>query len=263
MLAGRDFAPSDRAGTPKVVIINEAMARQYFGNRNPMGKHLTVPGWNGDPSWKEIVGVVKDAQNRGLRESPTPMIYLPLFQFPDEALITFEVRTAISPLSVSNAIQRAIKAIEPRLPVFDIKTLNQQVDDSLVQERLIASLSGLFGALALLLAAVGLYGLMTYATNRRTGEIGIRMALGATRGQIAGMVLRETLLLVLAGLAIGVPAAMASSHLIRSELYGLRTNDPLTILIAGLMMAGIAVFAAYLPARRASRVDPMVALRTE
>lgn len=263
VLAGRDFAPSDRAGTPKVVIINEAMARQYFSDRNPMGKHLTVPGWNGDPSWKEIVGVVKDAQNRGLRESPTPMIYLPLFQFPDEALITFEVRTAISPLSVSNAIQRAVKATELRLPVFDIKTLNEQVDDSLVQERLIASLSGLFGALALLLAAVGLYGLMTYATNRRTGEIGIRMALGATRGQIAGMVLEETLLLVLAGLAIGVPAAMASSHLIRSELYGLRTNDPLTILIAGLMMAGIAVFAAYLPARRASRVDPMVALRTE
>jgi predicted permease len=263
VLAGRDFIRSDRAGTRKVVIINEAMAHRYFGDGNPMGKHLTVPNWNGDASWKEIVGVVKDAKNRGLRESAAPMIYLPLFQFPDEGLITFEVRTAISPLSVSNAIQRVIKATEPRLPVFDIKTLNKQVDDSLVQERLIASLSSLFGVLALLLAAVGVYGLMTYATNRRTGEIGIRMALGATRGQIAGMVLRETLLLVLVGLAIGVPAATASSHLIRSELYGLKANDPLTILIASLVMVSIAVFAAYLPARRASRVDPMVALRTE
>ena len=263
VLVGRDFTTADRIGAPKVVIINEAMARRYFSDRNPLGKHLTVPDWNGDPSWKEIVGVVKDAQNRGLRESPTPMIYLPLFQFPDEGLITFEVRTTISPLSVANTIQRAIKATEPRLPVFDIKTLNEQVDDSLVQERLIASLSSLFGALALLLAALGLYGLMTYATNRRTGEIGIRIALGATRGQIAGMVLRETLLLILVGLAIGVPAAAASSHLIRSELYGLRANDPLTILIASLIMVGIAAFAAYLPARRASRVDPMAALRTE
>jgi predicted permease len=263
ILAGRDFTSADRASAPKVAIVNEAMAHRYFGDSNSMGRHLTVPDWNGDPSWKEIVGVVKDAKNRDLRESSTPMIYLPLFQFPDEGLITFEVRTAISPLSVSNAIQRVINATEPRLPVFDIKTLNEQMDDSLVQERLIASLSSLFGVLALLLAAVGLYGLMTYATNRRTGEIGIRMALGATRGQIAGMVLWETLLLVLVGLAIGVPAAAAASHLIRSELYGLRADDPLTILIASLIMAGIAAFAAYLPARRASRVDPMVALRTE
>jgi predicted permease len=262
ILAGRDFTAGDRASAPKVALINEAMAHRYFGDTNPMGRHLTVPDWNGDPSWKEIVGVVKDAKNSDLREAPTPMIYLPLFQFPDEGLITFEVRTAISPLSMSNTIQRVIKATEGHLPVFDIKTLNEQLDDSLVQERLIASLSSLFGVLALLLAAVGLYGLMTYAINRRTGEIGIRMALGATGGQIASMVLRETLLLVLVGLAIGVPAATASSHLIRSELYGLRANDPLTILIASLLMAGIAAFAAYLPARRASRVDPMVALRT-
>jgi ABC-type antimicrobial peptide transport system permease subunit len=128
---------------------------------------------------------------------------------------------------------------------------------------LVASLSGLFGLLALTLAAVGLYGLMTYATNRRTGEIGIRVALGATRAQIAGMVLRETLLLVLIGLAIGIPAATALSYLIRSELYGLSANDPLTILIASFVMAGIAAVAGYFPARRASQVDPMIALRTE
>ena len=131
------------------------------------------------------------------------------------------------------------------------------------QERLVASLSALFGLLALILAAVGLYGLMTYAMNRRNGEIGIRMALGATRGQIAGMVLREALLLVLIGLVIGIPAAMAASHLIRNELFGLNAEDPVTIGIASLIMASIALLAGYLPARRASHVDPMVALRME
>jgi predicted permease len=263
MLAGRDFTTGDRAGTHKVAIINEEMARRFFAGTNPIGKHLTVPGWNGDASWKEIVGIVKDTKNRDLRELPTPMIYLPLFQFPDEGLLTFEIRTASNPLSIANDIRRLTRTAEPRLPVFDIKTLDEQVDDSLLQARLIALLSGLFAGLALLLAAVGLYGLMTYSMNRRTGEIGIRIALGATRGQIAGMVLGETLLLVGLGIAIGGPAAIVSSQLIKSELYGLSANDPLTICMVSLMMAGIAALAAYLPAKRASQVDPMVALRAQ
>ena len=177
--------------------------------------------------------------------------------------MTFKVRTAIDPHRIVRAILQAVKATESRLPVSDVKTLTEQVDQSLMQERLVASLSSLFGVLALLLAADGLYGLMTYAVNRRTGEIGIRMALGAARGQIAGMILRETLRLVLIGLGIGIPAAIAASRLIKSELYGLKSNDPMTLLIAISTMAGVAVLAAYLPARRASRVEPMVALRTE
>jgi predicted permease len=259
VLSGRDFIAADQAGAPKVSIINEAMAHEYFGDENPIGRHLNL---NGDGSWLGIVGVVRETKNRGIRESPMPMIYVPLYQSPEGAA-TFEVRTAIDPLSASDAIQRVIRATDSRIPIYDIKTLSEQVDDSLVQERLVASLSGLFGLLGLTLAAVGLYGLMTYATNRRTGEIGIRMALGATRAQITGMVLRETSLLVLLGLAIGIPAATASSYLIGSELYGLRVGDPLTVLIASLIMAGIAVFAGYLPAKRASHVDPMVALRTQ
>ncbi len=154
-------------------------------------------------------------------------------------------------------------AIDSRLPIFNVGTLSDQVDKSLVQERLVASLSSVFGALAVILACVGLYGLMAFAVNRRRNEIGIRMALGAQRGQVAGMVLRETLLLVGAGLGIGIPAALAASRLIAAELYALKPGDPITILLASLAMACVAALAGYLPARRASRVDPMTALRYE
>lgn len=260
VLSGRDFTGADQAGAPRVAVINEAMARDYFGDANPIGRHVNAPGW--DTSWFEIVGVVQDMKTHSLREQSTPMIYLPLYQAP-EGLATFEVRTLTTPLSVSNAIRKVIKAIDSRVPIYDIKTLDEQVDDSLVQERLVASLSSLFGLLALILAAVGLYGLMTYAVNRRTGEIGIRMALGATREQIAGMILRETLQLVLIGLGIGIPAAIAAARLIKAELYGLKSDDPITLVITISIMAGVAVCAAWLPARRASRVEPMVALRTE
>jgi predicted permease len=262
VLSGRNFTSVDRAGAPKVAIINETMAHDYFGDANPIGLHVSAPGWKGDPSWLEIVGVMTDTKNHDLREPAAPMIYLPLFQAP-ESPVTFEVRTAIDPHPAMRAILHAVKATDSRLPVYEVKTLTEQVNQSLIQERLVASLSSLFGVLALLLAGVGLYGLMTYAVNRRTGEIGIRMALGARREQIAGMILRETLQLVLIGFGIGIPAAIAAARLIKSELYGLKSDDPVTLLIAVCIMAGIAALAAYLPARRASRVDPMVALRTE
>jgi ABC-type antimicrobial peptide transport system permease subunit len=216
----------------------------------------------GDPSWHAIVGVMKDVKDRDLRKPPSPMIYLPLLQTPGSRA-TFEVRTAIDPHNAVRAILQAVKSVEGRLPVSKVKTLNQQIDQSLIQERLVASLSSLFGILALLLAAVGLYGLMTYAVNRRTGEIGIRMALGAARAQIAGMILGETLRLVVIGLLIGIPAGIAASRLIASELYGVKPDDPLTIAIPAAVMACIAVLASWLPARRASRVDPMTALRHE
>lgn len=262
VVSGRDFTNSDQAGAPKVAILNEMMARNYFGDSNPIGRHVSVPAWNGDSSWRTIVGVMKDVKYRNLRESPAPMLYLPLFQSVEGA-VTFEVRTAIDPHSIVRAILQAVKSTDSRLPVSDVKTLTEQVDQSLMQERLVASLSSLFGVLALLLASVGLYGLMTYTVNRRSSEIGIRMALGAGRGQIASMILRETLQLVLIGLGIGIPAAIAATRLIQSELYGLRSGDPVTLLLAISIMASITALAAYLPARRASRVEPMVALRTE
>lgn len=264
VLAGRDFTGADQTGAPKVAIINETMARDYFGDSNPIGQHVSVPAWTVSSSWLEIVGVMRDKKNHDLRERPAPMIYLPLFQEPlYSGGVTFEVRTAIDPHSALRSILQAVKSVDSRLPVSDVKTLNEQVNQSLIQERLVASLSSLFGVLALLLAAVGLYGLMTYAVNRRAGEIGIRMALGARRAQIAGMVLGETLRLVAIGLLIGIPAGIAGSRLIASELYGVKPDDPVTIAIPGAVMACIAVLAAWLPARRASRVDPMAALRHE
>jgi predicted permease len=259
---GRDFTAADRAGAPKVAIMNRTAAHFYFGDVNPIGRRFSLPGYRGDSSYLELVAVVEDAKYHDLREQAVPMVYIPLFQSPESG-VTFEVRAAIQPGNIATAVINAVKATDGRLPVFGIKTLSNQLDNSLVQERLVASLSSAFGALALLLASVGLYGLMAYAVNRRTNEIGIRMALGARPREIARMVLRETLLLVTLGLAIGIPEAMLASRLIASELYGLKPYDAITILLATLVTAGIAALAGYLPARRASRVDPMIALRYE
>ena len=261
ILLGRDFTSADQAGAPKVAIINETAAHEYFGDTNPLGRRISIPGWIGDPSWLEIVGVVKDARQRDLREQTGPMAYMPLYQSAVPSGVTFEIRTAANPAATATAALHTITQIDGRVPVFNVRTLGEQVDDSLLKERLVASLSTLFGILAVLLACIGLYGLMTYAVNRRTNEIGIRMALGAERRQIARMILRETLLLVTTGLAIGIPVSFAASRLIRSELYGLQPGDPITISATSLLMAAVAALAAYLPARRASRVDPMIALR--
>jgi predicted permease len=262
LLAGREFAAADRAGSPRVVIVNESMARHFFGNTNPIGRRVSIPAYRADTSWLEIVGEVRDIKVHDLRESSTLMLYVPMFQAP-EGGAAFEVRTAIDPASVQTAILAAAKAIDNRLPIYSVKSLSDQVDDSLVEERLVASLSGLFGLLALLLTCVGLYGLMAYTVNRRTGEIGIRMALGAERGRIAWMVLRETLLLVVCGLAIGVPAAALVSRWIGSQLFGLHPGDPTTFVAACAAMAMVTMMASYLPARRAASVDPMRALRSE
>jgi ABC-type antimicrobial peptide transport system permease subunit len=169
----------------------------------------------------------------------------------------------MDPAYAQTTALEAVKAIDGRLPAYSVKTLDNQLNDSLVQERLVASLSELFGLLALLLTCVGLYGLMAYTVNRRTGEIGIRMALGAERGRIARMILRETLLLVACGLAIGLPVAALASRLIAAQLFGLRPVDPVTFSAACLVMAAVAITASYLPARRAASIDPMRALRTE
>jgi predicted permease len=262
ILHGRDFTASDRDGSPKVAAVNETMRRRYFGDLDPIGRRISIPGYRGDSSWLEIVAVVKDSKFQNLREQTAPMVYIPLFQAPESG-VTFEIRTATDPASASTAILRAVHATDGRLPAFGVETLSEQLNDSLIEERLVASLSGMFGVLAVVLASVGLYGLMAYAVSRRTNEIGLRVALGAQRGQILGMIIRETLLLVGAGLVIGVPTALGACRLISSELYGLKPGDPLTVSLAVLLMIAVALFAGYLPARRASHVDPMVALRYE
>jgi ABC-type antimicrobial peptide transport system permease subunit len=191
------------------------------------------------------------------------MVYVPTEQTVVPAGVTFEVRTARDASAEAPAVLHAAAHVDGRLSLSGMKTLNDQINDSLMQERLLASLAGLFGILAMLLASVGLYGVMAYTVSRKTNEIGIRMALGSGRIQIAGLVLREALLMVLAGLVLGIPVAMATAHLIRSQLYGLGPYDPMAMLFAVSVMTGVAVLACYPPATRAMRVDPMVALRYE
>jgi predicted permease len=263
VLLGRDFTSEDDASAPKVAIINNRMAHEIFGDTNPIGRRLSIPTWAGDKSWYSIVGVVADAKSEDLREEVRPMVYVPTEQTVVPSGVTFEVRTARDASAEAPAVLHAAAQVDGRLSLSGMKTLNDQINDSLMQERLIASLAGLFGILAVLLASVGLYGVMAYTVSRKTNEIGLRMALGSGRIQIAGLVLREALLMVLAGLVLGIPAALATAHLMRSQLYGLGPYDPMALLFAVSVMTGVAVLACYAPATRAMRVDPMVALRYE
>jgi predicted permease len=263
VLAGREFTTEDRAGAPKVAIINKRMAQEFYGDTSPIGRRISIPGWVGDKSWYSIIGVVADTKDQNLRAPVPPMFCIPLEQTEVPAGVTFEIRTASDAAAAAPTVLRVIAEVDGRLPLSGMRTLNDQMDDSLLQERLIASLASLFGLLAVLLACVGLYGLLAYKVSRKTNEIGIRMALGSGRGQIAGMILRQASLMVLAGLVVGIPAAMGVARLIRSQLYGLVPYDPMTVLFAVSLMTAVASLAAYLPARRAMRVDPMVALRHE
>ena len=263
VLEGRDFTTEDSAGAPKVAIVNKRMAEEFYGNTSPIGRRISTPGWVGDKSWYSIIGVVADTKDQNLRTAVPPMFCIPLEQTEVPAGVTFEIRTAIDAAAAAPTVLRVIAQVDGRLPLAGMRTLNDQMDDSLLQERLIASLASLFGVLAMLLACVGLYGLLAYTVSRKTNEIGIRMALGAGRRQIAGMILRQASLMVLAGLVVGVPAATGVARLLRSQLYGLAPDDPMTILFAVSLMTAVASLASYLPARRAMRVDPMVALRHE
>ena len=261
---GRDFTPQDNPTAPKVAVINEATARFYFGNDSAVGKRLSLISPGGGEI--EIVGVVADTKYRSLRETPSRMLYLPYSQPPSGSLefdATLDIRTAGNPESMAGALRQAIRGVEPDVPILTFTTLAEEVNNSLAQERLVARLSSLFGLLALVLASVGLYGVMTYTVARRTGEIGIRMALGARPAQVLWAVLRESLHLVAMGVVLGIPLSVAFACLISSQLYGIMKGDPLTICVAVVLQACIAAIASYIPARRATKVDPMVALRYE
>jgi predicted permease len=265
MLLGRDFNPQDNSGSTLAALINQTMARRFFGSRNPIGKHFRLGKWSGKRGI-EIIGVVGDAKYVSLREKVPPTAYLYIPQLPEAASpggVTFEVSSAIPPMSLVPQVRKLLQSVDSRLTASDVKTLAEQVDQSLYQEKLVSALSSFFGVLALVLACIGLYGIMSYAVARRTNEIGIRMALGAERRGILRMVLGEALLLAAIGVVIGLPSAWAASQSIASMLYGLKATDPLTILAATLLMAAVAAFAGYLPARRATKVDPIVALRYE
>jgi putative ABC transport system permease protein len=261
LLSGRGFTEYDVNRNPSVAVINEVFQRRYFPNQNPVGQHLSaiVRGQRTD---LEIVGVARNTSLRGLRKAPPPTVYVSYFQLTGDFPTTLEIRANGALGQVASAIQKELQSKLPETPV-EVRALSEQVDAAMVQERMMATLAGGFGTLALMLACIGLYGLLNYSVARRTREIGIRMALGARRSGVIGMEVRGAIRLVAIGIALGLPAAWAASRWVKSMLFGLAPTDPATIAGAAILLTAAALIAAYLPARRASRVDPMVALRHE
>jgi predicted permease len=241
-----------------VAIVNEKTARHFWPHENPIGKHFTS-GRNED--W-EIVGVVKDVKSESLREDPQPTVYLP-FRQNRRPHITLHVRVAGPTTPVIAALMREIHALDPNLPAVDVTTMAAQLNRTIALDRLMAALTALFGLLAVVLAAVGLYGVMAFAVSARTREIGIRMALGAGQARVLTQVMRESAALTSIGIALGVPGALWASRGIGSFLYGLSATDPWTYVALAVVLAIIALGAAWIPARRAAQMDPMVALRYE
>jgi predicted permease len=258
LIAGRDFGPRDTQGAPRVVILNQTMAHHFFGDANPIGQRIRVE----DNDIREIVGVVGDSHYLEIREKIAPTLYLNTFQEqrPGSELA---IRTSGDPIAVIPAVRREIEKQAAGVAIGSIRTLAGQVDAWLLQERLVALLSSCFGGLALFIAAVGLYGVLSYSVARRTHEIGIRMALGAQRFDVMAMILKGILRLVCLGLAVGIPLSLILGRFVADLLYGITPADPLTIAAGALFLTMVALLAGYLPARRASQVDPMEALRQE
>lgn len=265
LLRGREIEMRDTAASQRVAVVNATFAEHYFKGQNPIGRTFTFGDETDNGAPLEIVGVVGDIKSGDAREKPEPAVYRPILQIQEQAAYstTIHVRTIADPTPLAPQVRQMINQIDDKLPIFDVTTLNEQLNEKLNQDRLIAQLVSFFGALALVLACIGLYGVMAHGVARRTNEIGIRMALGARGGNIAWMILRETLYLVLAGLIIGVPAALLGARLISAQLFGMSPTDPLTLVGAAVVLAVVALLAGYLPARRASRVNPLNALRYE
>lgn len=267
MLAGRDFEERDRPGAPAVAVINQVFARANFGARNPVGQHLTLrEAGAGEKLARdmEIVGVSRNARYGSLTRDIPPLVYIPYNQgYPQPDQMVYALRTAGDPLLYVNSVREIVRQADARVPVSEVRTQAADIDKTINQEITFADLCTGFALLALVIACVGLYGTVSYNVARRTGEIGIRMALGATRGGVVLMVLREVLVLAGVGLAIGMATALGTSRFVASFLYGTKPNDPLALTLAVVTLLSAALLAGYVPARRASQIDPMFALRHE
>ncbi len=262
LLSGRFFDRRDILSSPRVTVISKTMARLYFPNQDPLGKQLTFSFPPDSGAMCEIVGIVGDVRDVALGQDPGPMMYVPYAQAPFWGA-NVVVKSTLSPSAVAAAIRQEVQKIDKDLPVTDVANMPDLIDASVAQPRFRTFLLGLFAIMALVLAATGIFGVISYSVSCRTNEIGIRVALGASSGSILRMVLRETLFLTFAGLALGLPCALAASRLLGHMLFGVSANDPATLAAVAVTLAAVAALAGYVPARRAMRVDPMVALRYE
>ena len=258
LVAGRDFNAQDREGSPPVVIVNEELARRYYGG-NAVGKRLQI---GGEKSSSEIVGVVRTANYRNLREQPLPFIYIPLGQEYQTGM-TLMVRTAGEPAALVGSLRNEMRALNKDVPVFSVQTMTERIGGQLAADRMIAVLLSIFGGGALLLAAIGIYGVMGYSVAQRTREIGIRIALGAERRDILRLIVGQGMVLILMGAGVGLALALAATRVVKSLLFGVSATDPLTFIVVVLALIAVGLLACYLPARRATKVDPLVALRYE
>jgi predicted permease len=266
LLLGRDIGPQDTQASSKVAVLNEAMAKFYFGAANPIGRKFSIDSPETKDQQVEIVGVARDTRARDdeLKGPVRPRFYIPAAQLPlPNPVLNFEIKTVGNPLAVVQSVRKQIKSFDARVPVYSVRTVTEATENQIRQEILIAKLSSFFAGLALLLAAIGLYGILSYSVAGRTREIGVRMALGAQRGRVLQMVFQEAGKLVLFGVLLGIPAAFLSSRLFSSMLFGLSRTDPVAMAIVIAILVAIAYIASYIPARRATKVDPMIALRYE
>ncbi len=263
LVAGREFTPADNHDAPKVAVVNEAFAKYFFGSVSPVGRRMAMGGGNDVKLNMEIVGVVHDSQWSNLRDKPLRFYYVPYDQVPSSGRMTYFLRTALAPEQIGSAARVLVQQLDPAVAVFDMKTMQVRIDNTIYTDRLIATLAGAFGVLATMLAAIGLYGVIAFMVARRTTEIGIRMALGAVEGDVLRMVMREVALLIGAGILIGIPAAFALGGLVESQLFGLKAADPWVFIGGAFLLASIALAAGWIPARRAMRISPIRALKYE
>ncbi len=260
LLRGRWFTEADRRDSPKVVLVSETAARRFWPGEDPIGKPIGV-GQNGFDKNVEVIGVVGDVRYRQIDELPQPEVYISFLQSPRSAMI-LSLRTEGNPAALTQAVEREVHALNKDLPVFDVKTMNERIRDATARARFSATLLAVFAAIALVLAAVGIYGVMSYLVTQRTHEIGIRIALGARSADVLSLVVRRGALLALAGIAIGVAGALASTRVLATLLYEVKPGDPGTYIMIALVLAVVALAASYIPARRAGSVDPSSALRS-
>jgi putative ABC transport system permease protein len=266
LLHGRFFSDLDNDKTPQVVVINEAFARTYWPNDNPLGKRLVIGrarrSTTSAPAWSTVVGVIENARTESLEQAGVPQVYRSLYQRGDKELAVF-LRGQLNPAAIPGEVREQVQSINPELPVFGAAALTQVVSESLSQRRFSMEMVLLFALAALLLAGLGIYGTISYLVSERTHEIGIRLALGAKKGKILQMILRQGLELAIAGAALGLVGALIVSHLMAGLLYGVSPTDPLTFVGVTVVLTAVALAASYIPAKRAMRVDPLVALRYE